>query len=103
MISKLFDYDPKTQKETWHHYDPSTDKVTLEVKQVIDHIAEENWEERKSYDSFARFGEMRKVASIPLNVYFELKRKGIIDDPKEFAKWLNKSENAVFRTFPKSI
>ncbi len=103
MISKIFKKDPETQTETWHHYDPDTDKVTLEVRQVVDHIAESNEAERNSYSSFDKFGEMRKVASIPLNVYYDLKRKGIIDDPAEFKKWLNSSENKIFRTFPKTI
>lgn len=102
VISKLFDVDPVLGTETWHHYDPSKDEATLEVKQVVDRLFEQNAEERKETAS-ERFGNWRKVASIPLNVYFDLKRKGIIDDPKEFAKWLNKSENRVFRTFDKTL
>jgi hypothetical protein len=38
------------------------------------------------------------VASIPLSVYYELKRQGIADDPKALRKWLNQSENQAFRT-----
>lgn len=102
MISKLFDIDPVFGTVTWHHYDPSSGKVTLEVKQVVDHLFEQNWEERKA-TAGQRFGNWRKVASIPIAVYWDLKRRGIIDDPKEFAKWLNRSENAVFRTFDKTL
>jgi len=103
MISKKFDEDPVLGTETWHHYDEATDKVTLEVRQVVDRIYEENRQERDSYDSTARFGNWRKVASIPIGLYWQLKRQGVIDDPKEFARWLNQSENKVFRTFPKSL
>jgi hypothetical protein len=45
-----------------------------------------------------KFGEHAKVASIPLSVYYELKRQGIADDPKALRKWLNQSENRAFRT-----
>ena len=103
MISKKFDENPVFGTETWFHYDPDKDKVTLEVKQVVDRIFETNQAERDSYSSLDRFGNWRKVATVPINVYWDLKMKGTIDDPKEFAKWLNKSENTVFRTFPKSL
>jgi len=101
--SKLFSVDPVLGTETWHHYDPDKDTATLEVKQVVDRIYASNQEERDSYDSNARFGSWRKVASIPINVYWDLKRRGVIDDPKEFAKWLNRSDNRVFRTFDKTL
>jgi len=38
------------------------------------------------------------VASIPLNLYYDLKRQGIVDDPARFKKWLNDSDNRFFRT-----
>jgi len=41
---------------------------------------------------------MARVASIPLNVYYDLKRRGIADDPKAMKKWLNDPDNRVFRT-----
>jgi len=52
------------------------------------------------------FNETRKwnqdgnnhIASIPLPLYFELKRKGIVDDRKAFLKWLSDPDNRFFRT-----
>jgi hypothetical protein len=41
---------------------------------------------------------MHKVASIPMNVYFDLKEKGILDDPAALKRWLNDSDNRFFRT-----
>jgi hypothetical protein len=31
-------------------------------------------------------------------VYYDLKRRGIADDPKKFKQWLNDRDNRVFRT-----
>ena len=31
-------------------------------------------------------------------VYYDLKNKGILDDPKAIKKWLNDPENKYFRT-----
>ena len=41
---------------------------------------------------------MNRVASIPLSVYYDLKRKGIADDPARLKKWLNDRDNSAFRT-----
>lgn len=38
------------------------------------------------------------VASLPLVIYNDLKRRGILDDPKAFSRWLNDPDNSVFRT-----
>lgn len=40
------------------------------------------------------------IASIPLPIYFQLKRQGKVDDRKAFLKWLSDPDNAVFRTRP---
>jgi len=38
------------------------------------------------------------VASIPLSIYYDLKRQGIVDDPVRLKRWLNDSDNKYFRT-----
>jgi hypothetical protein len=38
------------------------------------------------------------VATLPLSVYYQLKREGIADDPKRLAKWMNDPDNRAFRT-----
>jgi hypothetical protein len=35
-----------------------------------------------------------------VNVYYDLKRRGIIDDPAAFRAWMNDPDNRVFRTRP---
>ena len=58
-------------------------------------IADSN--KRRYNDTPDRYSDVNKVASIPLSVYYGLKRQGIADDPKAL-KWLNDSDNQVFRT-----
>ena len=54
---------------------------------------------KRSYnDVTGKFGNHAKVASIPLSVYYELKKQGIADDPTALKKWLNQSDNQAFRT-----
>ena len=46
------------------------------------------------------WGEWSKVASIPMPLYYRLKRDGIADDPKRMKAWLNDADNRFFRTRP---
>ena len=89
-MKKLWDYDPITGiKKYWH----VTDKGEYVVETVMDvkPIVETNNTDKRHKD-------VNKVASIPLPIYYELKRKGIADDPKALFKWLNDSDNAWTRT-----
>ena len=49
------------------------------------------------------WGEGRRVASIPLVVWEELKRNGIADDKKKLKAWLNHPDNRAFRTRPGKV
>ncbi len=46
-----------------------------------------------------RWGPGRRVASIPINLWFQLERQGITRDDKRFRAWLNDPDNRAFRTF----
>ena len=46
------------------------------------------------------WGDMTRVASIPLSLYFDLKKKGIADDPVAMKRWLNDPDQRFFRTRP---
>ena len=48
-------------------------------------------------------GDMHRVASIPLVIYFDLLQKGIAQDKGAMRRWLNDPENAHFRTRPGRI
>ena len=95
MKKRLFGHDPLTGvTEYWHVTDKG--EYVIEKIQDVTSIVEAN--KRQYNEAPQKYGDMNKVASIPLSVYYELKRQGIADDPKAVRKWLNDSNNQAFRT-----
>ena len=83
-----------------HFVSEDGNKIRLIDEQDVTGILDSNAEERKYADKRTRFGDLQRVASIPLVVYAELRRKGILKDSKAMKRWLNDPENLVFRTRP---
>jgi hypothetical protein len=92
---RLFGRDPLTGITQYWHVNDNGEYV-IETQQDVSAIAEKN--KREFNDTPDRYRDVNKVASIPLNVYYDLKRRGIADDPVAFKKWLNDRDNQVFRT-----
>lgn len=78
----------------WHVTDKG--EYVVETQQDVSSIVEAN--KRQYNDNTGRWGDLNKVASIPLSVYYDLKRRGIADDPVALKKWMNDPDNRVFRT-----
>lgn len=99
MSKRLFDVDPLTGITQYWHWDDERQQFTIETEQKVDDLLDAN---RRQYNDStdAYKGDMHKVASIPMNIYMDLKQKGIIDDPAAFKQWLNDPENRYFRTKP---
>lgn len=96
MNKRIFDTDPLTGiTRTWHVKDNG--EFVLQTQQTTE-LDATNARARNATDKRTKWGDMSRVASIPLSVYYELKRKGIADDPAALKKWLNDSDNRVFRT-----
>jgi hypothetical protein len=100
----LIDADPVSGQSSHFEYDPASDMYLLRQSQDVSGIAEANRREFNS-DAPARRhdGLGRKVASIPLTIWMDLYRKGITRDRKAFRRWLNDSDNRVFRTAPGTV
>ena len=96
MQKRIFDTDPLTGITRYWHVKDNGEYV-IETVQKVD-VDEANTRARNATDKRTKWGEMARVASIPLSVYYELKRQGIVDDQKAFKKWLNDPDNRVFRT-----
>jgi hypothetical protein len=107
MDSFLLDIDPITGHEQTLHVDD--EQIVVSEEQDVTDIIDQNVAEYASVDERARFGEMRKIASIPMSVFFELQRKGVLThngqptDQAAFAKWLNDRDNLRFRTRPGTV
>jgi hypothetical protein len=49
------------------------------------------------------FGEMRHVASIPINLYMQGMMEGWARDESDLKKWINDRDHSRFKTFDKKI
>jgi hypothetical protein len=101
-MKKLLSHDPLTGISKVFHYDPSVDEKNfiIETVQETTPIVEANKAEFQNSAALGKSGKenMVKVASIPLTLYFELKRKGVANDPAAMKRWLNDPDNRFFRT-----
>lgn len=100
-MKKLLDTDPITGIRHVFHYDEVTDEATITAEQDVSNVIELNKQEYN--DAPDRFGEWSKVATLPMVVYYDLKKKGILDDQVALKRWLNDPENRFFRTRPGTI
>lgn len=80
--------------------------LVIETKQDITDIIDDNYNQRKYTDKRTRWGDDlfdNKIASIPMTVFDELNKKGImrgfhVIDQNGFKRFLNDPDNVVFRT-----
>lgn len=102
MSNKIISDDSDTTGiVTSFHYDADKDEAIIQKSQNVSGIIESNKTEFNAAPE--RWGEFTKVGSIPLSVYYELERQGILHDQKALAKWLNDPDNRAFRTRPGTI
>lgn len=95
---KLFDKDDALGITRIWHYDADKDEATIETRQDVSQIIEENKQEYAQIDERARWGEWTRVASIPMSIYFKMKAEGKLDDEAFMKRWLNDPDNKYFRT-----
>lgn len=101
--SRVLLENPETGITTIHHYDDTTDEITYEDRFDVEDLFNQNHDEQM-LGEVGRANPMRKVASIPLPIYYELKRRGIIDeinDPKgiKLFRWLEDRDHLKFRVW----
>ena len=87
------------ERNVW--YDEFKDKLTTETVQDIEPILSYNKESRNDWDTRFRVGghnEWHQAATIPLVIVEKLMKDGTWDDPKRLKKWLNDSDNIMYRT-----
>ena len=95
-MKKVLSHDPATGITRFFHWDDSRDEFVIQTRQETTQIVEAN---KIAYnDAPDRWGDMTRIASIPASIYFDLKKKGIVDDPAAFKRWLSDPDNRFFRT-----
>ena len=101
MGERLFDTDPLTGLRRFFSYNAADRTFTIRTEQDTTPIENANKAAYNEVRNSAGWkGDLHRVASIPMSKYFELKRQGVLDDPKRFRRWLNDPDNRYFRTRP---
>lgn len=93
----LVSHDPKMGRTTWmrENDDGST---TVRTDHAVDQVIQQNRLENNAQEKGWK-GDWHKVASIPLNVYYDqLHAASLQDDQKYVSKWLNDRDNRAWRT-----
>jgi hypothetical protein len=108
MSERLLDFDPLTGIRQYIDTDEMTGISTIRTEQDVTSIIELNKVHQRQFSNGKdRWGDgydhKTKVASIPLNIWMDLKKRGITDDPVAMKRWLNDSENFAFRTRPGNV
>lgn len=100
-IETLVDYDPVTRIETHMDVDEEAGTMTVASFQDATDIVEQNKLLYNDVDAKAPYGEkFNRMASIPLNIWFDLVRKGVANDERALRRWLDDRDNLAFRTRP---
>lgn len=101
-MKKLFASDGT--RHTIAHFD-SDGGMTLETTQDVTGIIEGNKKAFNEVTSLDKWGDLTKVARLPLTVVDDLNKKGImrgfaVMDETRFKAFLNDPDNRFFRTRP---
>lgn len=105
-MKRAFNETPEQYiKRIYHgHGDEHAIETIQDVTEIVED-AKYNYKERQG----ERWKDlMTHVAQIPTSIYYDLVRKGIIDEKNDpemerLKKWLNDPDNRVFRTRPGRI
>jgi hypothetical protein len=101
MAKTFFDHNADFGITQWFSQSTDGKEFTIQTTQEVSPYLEAA---KKSYNTFDERtpwkGDMHKVAKIPIDLFFKLKKQGVTDDPAKFKRWLNDSENRYFRTRP---
>ena len=73
-------------------------RLVFETKTDISDLADQNKEIMNSVSRTSRSGDMVKVASLPMLVYVDLMKRGILRDKAAMKKWLQSEEARPYRT-----
>lgn len=97
----LVSHDVKTGRTVWKCYDGA--KIHFRTDYPVTAVIEDN-KHYMNESQGQRFGDGKRVASIPLNIFYdrlvEAQKQG---DKKYIRRWLNDSDNKAFRTFEGNV
>lgn len=94
----LFDHDFQLGRSVWKRVNPDG-SVTFRTDYQVDKIVAQN-RAHLNESQGQNWGEGRRVASIPLNLFYDKIDPALQQGDKAYlSRWLNDSDNRAFRTF----
>lgn len=94
---ELVEYNPHLKRSVWKYFDGQRNHFKTSYE--VDDILKANAQERNA-TSGQRWGEWRKVASIPIGLFYDNLGVAVQNrDDKYVNKFLNDADNRHFRTF----
>ena len=97
-MRRTLSYNPITGIHEVFYHDEGTGISGFRTEQNVDGLMDAN---KREYNAdHGKWGEFRKVGSIPMTLYHEWKRQGILKDQKALAQKLNDPDFLNFRTRP---
>lgn len=85
-------------------YDLGDGRIVRKTENLIDEELLEQNKAMMNENQNKRWGDGQIVASIPLNVFYAQLGQSVKEgDRKYLKKWLNDSDNRMYRTFPGQI
>jgi hypothetical protein len=101
MQKKILSHDPEMGITQWFIPESDGKSFVIQTSQNVSGIIEENKQAYTKFDERSNWkGTWHKVASIPLDLFFRLKKQGVVEDDAKFKRWLNSSEQRFLRTRP---
>lgn len=101
MSKMILDYDPLTAMSHWVDTDEETGITSYGVDQNVDLILD--WNKALYNDDHGKWGEWAHVASIPMAMFLEWEREGILQDQDKLKQKINDPEFLYFRTRPGAV
>lgn len=105
-MRRLLSYDPFSGTRQYFEFDPVTEETRIITETDSTPVMAVAQEERQAFRGRKGGnwkGDMHLVARLPMAVFNDLRKKGILGDQKVMRKWLNESDNQVFRTRPGTV
>jgi len=98
---ELFSHDPHLGRTVWRFFDGQATHFRTDY--AVDNIIKDN-KAIKNEMAGQSWGGGKRIASIPLNTFFEqFNEAHLQDDEKYMSRWLNDGDNAAFRTFEGTV
>lgn len=102
-MKRLLSKNPDSGVTQWYVSDPLQGSFKIVTEQDVTPYVEAAKAQYNNTDERARWGEWSKVATIPLSILHDLRKRGITESGPKFKRWLNSPENRFFRTRPGKV